>query len=157
MGNLVASVISYLRNDLMDILLIVFIGTYYTIKELSLLQKLKNWVSKVPQFEDQQSLQLLKSTRKDNFAAVITGGIVCHTKSTYLSLHSFLVNSDVTANGGLGLEIAKNLSGIGYTIIMACRSKANAEQAIKEIQQSHKGKGNLSDTCECHFTNNSRN
>lgn len=76
MGNVLAYVISYFKNDLVDIFLIVFIGTYYTVKELSLLQKLKNWISNIPQFEDQQSMQLLKSTRKDGFAAVITGGML---------------------------------------------------------------------------------
>ena len=41
------------------------------------------------------------------------------------------------ANSGLGLEVARALAGSGATVLLACRSVANAERAQEAIRQAH--------------------
>jgi NAD(P)-dependent dehydrogenase (short-subunit alcohol dehydrogenase family) len=41
------------------------------------------------------------------------------------------------ANTGLGFEAAKSLAGKGARVLIGCRSKAKAEQAVEKIQAGH--------------------
>jgi hypothetical protein len=106
-----------LISDIIDIFLIVFLGTYYTIKEINFVDLFYNWKNGTPEHQVKEARKLLGSKNKNGLTAVVTG-----------------------ANGGLGLEIATNLSSIGYRVILGCRSKANAIQAIEEIRKTQKGR-----------------
>lgn len=102
-------------SDFVDVLLIVIVGTYYTVAEIHFIEKLRHWHTGDPSANEAKAL--LRTTKRTGSVAVVTG-----------------------ANGGLGLEIARNLVIAGYTVIMACRSKANATQAIEDIRKSQPGK-----------------
>jgi NAD(P)H-hydrate repair Nnr-like enzyme with NAD(P)H-hydrate epimerase domain len=108
-----------LFSDILDIFLIVVLGTYYTVSEINFIEKLFHWRTGSPSANEAR--RLMKTTRCDQSVAVVTG-----------------------ANGGLGLEIARNLAAVGYTVVLACRSKANAEQAIADIRKGQSGESSLS-------------
>jgi hypothetical protein len=103
-----------LLSDLYDLILIVVVGTYYTITEINFLEKLFHWRTGNP--ETNEVKRLMRSTRRDGSVAIVTG-----------------------ANGGLGLEIARNLAAVGYTVVLGCRSKANATQAMEDIRKTQQG------------------
>eukprot|EP01125_Pyxidicula_operculata_P009790 TRINITY_DN3217_c0_g1_i1.p1 TRINITY_DN3217_c0_g1~~TRINITY_DN3217_c0_g1_i1.p1 ORF type:complete len:372 (-),score=31.60 TRINITY_DN3217_c0_g1_i1:570-1685(-) len=95
------------------------IGFYVHCLEWDVRVRLSNWWNRRKHYEEIKAERSLSAVngKKVGKTCIITG-----------------------ANSGVGLETARHIAATGYKVILACRSKARAEEAIKDIVQSNKSK-----------------